>query len=69
MFGATREQLIKRYEDEWKTKVPEMVAPSLRRRLKAVRAALRKLSKLEWIDPHDAADVLAADDRLRKRLQ
>ncbi len=40
----------------------------LRRRVRAMRAALRrKLSRLEYIDPCDADDVLAADDLLRRR--
>lgn len=39
----------------------------LRRRLAAMRAALRKLSKLEYVDPQDTRDILDADDRLRRK--
>lgn len=37
-----------------------------KRRLKAIRAALQKLARLEYIDPGDAQNVLDADDKLRR---
>lgn len=38
----------------------------LRNRLRAMRAALKKLARLEYVDPGDAQDILDEDDRRRR---